>query len=274
MDHEISDKRASIAVTLQTGVPVFMQGEPGAGKSGFFKALGGQLNRRVEILIGATMCPEDVGGILDPKGNYILPDWFRRLKSDGVGILFFDELSCTTPAVQAAILNLVADRELHGEKLPTSVYIVAAANPADQAAAGWELAPPMANRFCHMPWEVDPIAWTDGFVKGFEGRTNVFTLPENWTSLLPQTRGMVAAYIRTNPMELQKFPKATEQQGGPWPSARTWDYAATVMAAHRSVALDDTDAVIGLIGEGTALQFLSWREKMNLPSPEMVLENP
>jgi hypothetical protein len=274
MDHKISDRLASITVTLQTGVPIFMQGEPGTGKSRFVEALGTTLNRRVETLIGAMMCPEDVGGILSPSGDYIMPDWFRRLKGDGAGILFIDELSCAPPSLQGALLRLVAERALHGERLPNSVYIVAAANPADQAAAGWELAPPMANRFCHLPWQVDAMEWTKGFVKGFDGSINVLALPENWTGFLPQTRGIVAAYIRTNPTELQKFPKAAEQQGGPWPSARTWDYAATVMAAHRSVELDDTDAVIGLIGEGTALQFLSWRQKMNLPSPEKVLENP
>jgi hypothetical protein len=274
MDHKITDKLASITVTLQTGVPIFMRGEPGTGKSRFVEALGAALNRRVETLIGAMMCPEDVGGMLSPSGDYIMPDWFRRLKSDGAGILFIDELSCAPPSLQGALLRLVAERALHGEKLPNSVYIVAAANPADQAAAGWELAPPMANRFCHLSWEVDAIEWTKGFVKGFNGSANIMTLPEEWTSRLPEARGIVAAYIRNNPVQLQKFPKSTEQQSGPWPSARTWDYAATVMAAHRSVGLDDTDAVIGLIGEGSGLQFLSWREKMNLPSPEMVLEDP
>jgi hypothetical protein len=270
----MENKLASITVTLQTGVPIFLQGEPGTGKSRFVEAVGRAANRRVETLIAATMCPEDVGGILSPSGDYILPDWFRRLKSEGAGILFIDELSCATPTLQAALLRLVAERALHGERLPNSVYIIAAANPADQAAAGWDLAPPMANRFCHISWEVDPIGWIQGFVRGFDRTTNVLVLPENWTDFLPETRGLVAAYIRNNPAELQKFPKAAEQQGGPWPSARTWDYAATVMAAHRSVGLDDTGAVSGLIGEGTALQFLSWREKMDLPNPEAVLDNP
>jgi hypothetical protein len=264
----------SITVTLQTGVPIFLQGEPGTGKSRFVEGIGKALDRRVETLIGAMMCPEDVGGILSPSGDYIMPDWFRRLKMEGSGILFIDELSCANPALQAALLRLVAERALHGERLPISVYIIAAANPADQAAAGWELAPPMANRFCHMSWEIDPIGWTQGFVRNFEGKTEIPVLPENWTAFLPETRGLVAAYIRNNPTELQKFPKAVERQGGPWPSARTWDYAATVMAAHRAARLDDTGAVSGLIGEGTALQFLTWRKKMDLPSPEKVLANP
>jgi hypothetical protein len=270
----MENKLSSIAVTLQTGVPIFMQGEPGTGKSRFVEGIGTTIDLRVETLIGAMMCPEDVGGVLSPSGNYIMPDWFRRLKSEGSGILFIDELSCATPALQSALLRLVAERALHGERLPNSVYIIAAANPAGQAAAGWELAPPMANRFCHMSWEVDPIGWTQGFVRGFAAKSEFPVLSDNWTAFLPETRGLVAAYIRHNPTELQKFPKAAEQQSGPWPSARTWDYTATVMAAHRSASLDDTDAVSGLIGEGTALQFLSWRKKMDLPNPEEVLKNP
>jgi hypothetical protein len=266
-------KRDSIAIALQAGIPVLIMGEPGIGKSRWVEGLGNQLGVSVETLIGATLLPEDIGGILAPNGEYILPGWFRRLQAAGRGILFLDELTCAAPSVQAALLRLVADKALQGEKLPPGVCIIASANPADQAAGGWDLAAPLANRFCHLAWEPDPVEWSREFVNGFAGIKSAI-LPDNWTDKLLEAKAMVSAYIRKNPVELQKFPKAIDQQSGPWPSARTWDYTATVLAAHKAVGADDTAAVVGLVGEGTGLQFLSWRNEMSLPDPEAVLANP
>lgn len=39
--------------------------------------------------------------------------------------------------------------------LPDTVRIVAAANPPDVAASGWELSAPLANRFVHIQWSLE-----------------------------------------------------------------------------------------------------------------------
>jgi MoxR-like ATPase len=68
--------------------------------------------------------------------------WARRLTDAGHGLLFLDELTTAPPAVQAAMLRVVLERAVGDVELPASVRIVAAANPAEQAADGWELTAP------------------------------------------------------------------------------------------------------------------------------------
>ena len=59
----------------------------------------------------------------------------------------FDEISTAPPAVQAALLRVVLERTVGDLRLPDAVSLVAAANTPEQAAGGWELSPPLANRF-------------------------------------------------------------------------------------------------------------------------------
>ena len=84
------------------------------------------------------------------------PDWAVRLVRAGRGLLFLDELSTAPPAVQAALLRVVLERRVGALQLPAgAVRIVAAANPRVGAADGWELSPPLANRFVHLYWMHD-----------------------------------------------------------------------------------------------------------------------
>ena len=62
-----------------------------------------------------------------------------RLAEAGRGLLFLDELSTAPPAVQAALLRVVLERVVGDLTLPDEVAVVAAANPPDQAADGWDL---------------------------------------------------------------------------------------------------------------------------------------
>ena len=45
-----------------------------------------------------------------------------------------------------ALLRVVLERTVGDLTLPHDVAIVAAANPPEQAADGWDLSPPLANR--------------------------------------------------------------------------------------------------------------------------------
>ena len=52
-------------------------------------------------------------------------------------------------------------------RLPAGVRVVAAANPPDEAADGWELAAPLANRLVHLDWPVDGKHIAKGLAVGF-----------------------------------------------------------------------------------------------------------
>ena len=51
--------------------------------------------------------------------------------------------------------------------LPDGVTVIAAANPPELAADGWDLAAPLANRFCHLDWSIDARQSAERILGGF-----------------------------------------------------------------------------------------------------------
>ncbi|EUA17503.1 ATPase associated with various cellular activities AAA_5 domain protein [Mycobacterium xenopi 3993] len=52
--------------------------------------------------------------------------------------------------------------------LPATVRMIAAANPPEQAAGGYDLEPPLSNRFCHVGFTPSVDEWLDGMATGWE----------------------------------------------------------------------------------------------------------
>lgn len=75
----------------------------------------------------------------------------KRLHEAGAGYLFLDELSTAPPAVQAAMLGVALERRVGDLVLPRAVQVVAAANPPERAADGWDLSPPWRIASCTSP---------------------------------------------------------------------------------------------------------------------------
>src|SRR5690606_2434798 len=94
----------------------------------------------------------------------------RILKATEKGqpsLLFIDELTGATPMVQSALLRVIRERWVGDIKLPYNVAIVAAYNPPNMAAGGWDLAYATLNRFCHMEWKADKDDWEQAFRSDF-----------------------------------------------------------------------------------------------------------
>ena len=99
---------------LLAGIPTIYWGPPGVGKTAWLRQVASTLNLRVETLIGSCMDPTDILGfpVKGDKGvSWALPEWWMNLEEGGV--LYLDELSCSPPAVQAAMLRLVGERSAH-----------------------------------------------------------------------------------------------------------------------------------------------------------------
>src|SRR5204862_1816424 len=116
--------------------------------------------------------------------DFAPPRWAVDLAHAGRGIAFFDEISTAPPAVQAALLRVVLERTVGDLTLPDAVSVVAAANPPEQAADGWDLSPPLANRFCHLDWPVEARTVADGFSSGWS-TPQPPRLSEGWERRIP-----------------------------------------------------------------------------------------
>jgi MoxR-like ATPase len=272
-------KMNAVAIAIQAKIPVLLWGAPGTGKSSYILALGQALGLPVEVVIASIREPADFAGLpVIREAGVIMepPAWARRLAQARKGVLFLDEISTAPPAVQAALLRVVLDRVVGDLPLPEGVAVVAAANPPEQAAGGWDLSAPLANRFCHLAWKLDPQAWVEGMLRGWPAPA-VPILPADWEAGIPASRALVAAFIKARPHLLLQVPREEAEAGRAWPSPRSWDMAARLLAAADAAqAGEDTAAslVIGCVGEGAGLEFLAWRRDLDLPDPETVLAAP
>jgi len=261
----------------RAGVAVCLWGDPGIGKSSLIRAAAAADGVPCELVIGSLREPSDFAGLPvvgDDGVRMEPPAWARRLKDAGAGYLFLDELSTSAPSVQAAMLGVALERRVGDLALPAAVRVVAATNPPERAADGWDLTPPLANRFLHIAYTPDVDGWIDGMTAGF-------ALPAGGRVRQPNreriaiARANVAAFIRCRPALLDAFPDNPTGSGRAWPSRRTWTMTADVLAL-----LDDQDseaahlAACGLVGEGAAVEYLTWRREADLPDPAEVVANP
>ena len=274
----------TLSIAIQANIPVHVQGMPGIGKTKIFEMISRSLNAYLHVLIGSITDPSDYSGL--PWGDEnsssarMLPkDWAIRINalSNQLAILFLDELTTSSPMVQAAMLRVACDRWVGDLKLADHVRIVAASNPPEIAASGQDLAPPLANRFMHLEYEADHNIWADGIVMGFPD-VKLTMLPTYWREGIPQTRVRVASFIKAGGREkLIALPKSSADQAKAWPSARTWDMAIIALAAADSIGASRqvrSNVVQGLVGHGVAMEFLEYEENLNLPNPEDVLRDP
>ncbi|MER7452888.1 MoxR family ATPase [Nocardia beijingensis] len=275
---------AALALAVAADLPVLLWGEPGIGKTAALTQLAADLDLPLTTVIASVHEPSDFSGLPiigdDPAEHGVPmapPDWAVRLVRAGRGLLFLDELSTAPPAVQAALLRLVLERRIGALQLPPEVRIVAAANPRSSAADGWELSPPLANRFVHLQWTHDH----DVVVRGLGGTWPHATLPRLASEKLGEAvafaRRAVCGLLAARPALVHQLPSTETRRGGPWPSPRSWEMTLRLIAF--ATAADSSRDVLsllvrGAVGDGPGFELLAALDRMDLPDPEALLADP
>lgn len=274
----------ALMLAVAADLPVLLWGEPGIGKTAALTQLAADLELPLTTVIASVHEPSDFAGLPvigdDPAVHGVPmapPDWAVRLALSGRGLLFLDELSTAPPAVQAALLRVVLERRIGALQLPPGVRIVAAANPPSSAADGWELSPPLANRFVHLQWTHDH----DVVVRGLGGTWPRAALPRLDPQRLPAAvafaRRATCALLAARPGLVHRLPSSEARRGGPWPSPRSWEMTlrliafATAAGTSRDVL---SMLVRGTVGDGPGLELLASMDRMDLPDPEVLLADP
>ena len=268
----------AMGVCVATRIPFLLWGEPGAGKTAVVESATDS-GWHVETLICSHYEPSDFAGLpVVNAGRVDLapPQWAVRVaENEGPSVVFFDEWTTASPAVQAAALRPLTHGEVGALRLPERVSFGAAANPADVAASGWELAAPTANRFVHMDWNLPLEVFTESLVTGQWPRIRVPSLDAGYPARVAASRAKVAAFLGVRSGQLSAIPKDAASRGRAFPTPRTWDYTARLLAA-----ADPTDVeairllVHGTVGAPTGHEFLSWISALDLPDPESLLADP
>ncbi|MEU0675565.1 MoxR family ATPase [Streptomyces sp. NPDC006172] len=278
------DQLEALTLAVAADLPVLLWGEPGIGKTAAITQLASSLDLPLTTVIASVHEPSDFSGLPvigdDPAEQGVPmapPDWAVRLVRAGKGLLFLDELSTAPPAVQAALLRLVLERRIGALRLPSGVRIVAAANPRSSAADGWELSPPLANRFVHVQWAHDP----EVVVRGLGGTWPRATLPRldpgKLADAVDYARRAVCGLLAARPTLVHRLPSSETRRGGAWPSPRSWEMAMTLIAF--ATAAGSSREVLsllvrGAVGDGPGLELLASLDRMDLPDPETLLADP
>ncbi|MEU9986869.1 MoxR family ATPase [Streptomyces sp. NPDC048045] len=274
----------ALTLAVAADLPVLLWGEPGIGKTAALTQLSTALDLPLTTVIASVHEPSDFSGLPvvgdDPAEQGVPmapPDWAVRLVRAGRGLLFLDELSTAPPAVQAALLRLVLERRIGALRLPPGVRIVAAANPRSSAADGWELSPPLANRFVHLQWTHDQ----DVVVRGLGGTWPRATLPRLDAQRLPEAvtfaRRAVCGFLSARPTLVHRLPGGESRRGGAWPSPRSWEMALHLIAFATSAGSSRevlSLLVRGTVGDGPGLELLASLDRLDLPDPETLLADP
>lgn len=284
-------------LAAQTGVTPLAIGAPGVAKTASIQAFGGITGRQIYTLIGSLRDPADVGGYPYPgeiqseaevDGKLVFmrlipPKWASDCWNGQKWIVFIDELTTCPPAVQAALLRVIAEKVVGDLALPEDTWIVSAANPPGVAANGFELESPMANRLCHLKWKMDWESWDDGMRNGMNFPAPEYDrLPDDWRNHISGTGSLISAFRKVKPGlfepqedEAGNLKMDRAAMGGPWPSPRSWANAATCAAAATSVnagANVEYDLIEGCVGYSAASEFSEWKRNLDLPDPESLIQ--
>jgi hypothetical protein len=278
--------------TTRARVPVLVWGPPGVGKSAAIRKWAADRGLHCWTVIASLREPADFGGlpVLNTQEPLLVdgqkvptvgfaPPRFAVEAAVRGGVIFLDELTTAPPAVQAALLRAVIDTAFGDLQLdPRKVTIVAAANPPAEAAGGWDLAAPLANRFSHHTFVLSVQEWADAFPSYWGVPPDLrfgaeVVHPDRWQ----RSRVLVAAFIRSRPALLLHLPVDISQRGQAWASPRTWDFLSRIAASVEQAGGSVVDALplfAGCVGEGAAVEYATWVQSLDLPDPEDLLAHP
>jgi len=271
----------ALGVAIKANVPVILWGAPGQGKTSVIKHFAEKEGRHLEIILASIREPQDFIGLpalVDGEMRFMPPEWAKRLAAQQAGgMLFADEVNTAPPSVQAALLRVCLEKVAGDFDLGIETRIVAAANPPEIAADGWDLAAPLANRFCHLDWEL-PAAVV---ARGLAGQWPSYNLPDTSDDVisdaLQNERLLVAAFLTAQGHRVTEMPNSTTDQGRAFPTPRSWETVTRVSGMVSALGLSSEIRYLlvnGCIGEPATSEYLAYRENQDLPNPEDIIANP
>lgn len=292
------------------GLPLLFWGEPGVGKSAVLRECARAAGLPCEVLSpgergegafgvvpvparddaavprGASRGPEALARLSSTVLTYPRPEWTRQFDEALAGLVVVDEITTCPPALQPALLGLLLDRRVGGHYLGDRVRVVAAANPPEQAATGYDLPLPVANRVAHVAWGAPSVEEHVAFMlrgdaaedaaPAIDPVSEEARVMRLWPEAYAQACGLEAAFLTRRPALKNVCPPAGDPRGSRgWPSDRSWEHATRAFATAAVHALTDVERdelVAGFVGDGAAGEMLAFAAEQDLADPAAVLD--
>jgi hypothetical protein len=252
-----SQLRTLLAKTIPAKEPVLITGAPGIGKTDVVLQACADANAECIVMHPVVSDPTDFKGLpwVADGGATFLPfgELQALITATKLTVCFLDDLGQATPAVQAAVMQLVLARRVNGHKVSPHVVFIAATNRRADRAGVQGILEPVKSRFLIVelaPHLEDWAAWA----------ISANVAPE------------IVAFLRFRPQLLSDFKPSADMSNSPSP--RTWS------AVSRSMSLDlpkelQVPTTEGAVGQGAALEFIAFRRIWaDMVSPDVVLTSP
>lgn len=256
---KISQAKQTIKFCYSIKEPLFLHSSPGIGKSSIANQCAVELAAEMKVHFDyidmrcADKDASEIGSVLYIDGDlskFTKPDW---IPTEGYGIIILDELASAPLLVQAALYQLILDRELGGVKLGDNWYIIAAGNLITDKAVGGRLSTALANRFLHIDIEPDVE------------ETAKYAIEQTW-------HPVIAPLLRFKPELLMDFDPRKKEYA--FASPRTWEKTSNVLKGKPSRNIR-YELLEGTIGAGPAAELESFLQvHETLPNIEQLLKDP
>jgi len=270
------------------GLPVMLHGSPGIGKTARIHQAARAANLQCKPVELGGRQPEDASGapFLTRDDKLVIACLLspvNELNEIGEGVLFLDELTCARPATQGAFLSAVQERRVGDTQFSNHIRIVCAGNPPNEAAGGYQLQLPMANRMAHRdipPPTVDEylrhrMQGTNSKVKKLDG--DMSKIINEWHNALPMVIGLEAGFLRRFKKHLFTIPPMGKaDRGKAFPTPRSLTAAMNAVTTCRILGLDTShqaELVAACIGNEAAIDWETWVNDADLPDPLDMLNN-
>lgn len=267
------------------GLTPILWGLPGVGKTALVDALAKRpgFGGIVRVLTGSQDKSDTLGmpsratfvtNDLDASGAPIVlnttehatPHWALWANNQqGTVYVFLDEFPQADTDVQGTFLTVLQNHVMpSGMKLKSHVKFIAAGNPTDVVASGYELIEPLQNRLMHLNYEPPIQEWFQGMIEAWGKKVS----PEEATF-----RAYIVAYLQRNNKVLHDPPKAGSTENA-WPSRRSWDNYARTAAPFMSDKDMMTYLGSALIGDAAAQDFVTTMFRIKTKTPAEIMANP
>ena len=262
MQVRVSQAISMITAFIRAHLVPMLIGSPGIGKSNIIHQIAAEYKLKVIDLRLSQCDPTDISGFPTITGNragYKPMDTFP-IEGDVIPegyngwLLFLDEFSSASTAVQAASYKLVLDRMVGSYKLHKNVAIVCAGNLESDNAIVQSMSTALQSRLVHMELLADPKEWID------------------WASSAGINH-RITSYINFKPGNLYTF--KADHTDNTYACPRTWEFAHRIMEV---VPLDSPNLLpmlAGTISEGVAREFLNFcKHFATLPKISEIIQAP
>ncbi len=216
-----------------------LHGRPGVGKTEVVQTLATRIGAQLYDLRLTTIEPQDLRGLPYYDHATAKTVWYRPEDlpdTDAPAILFLDELTSASPALQPTVYGLLQERRVGRHLLPANVMIVAAGNQVEDGAIAYDMGTALSDRLVHMIVQASADDWLKHYA-----------LPAG-------IHPTVAAFIRTRPDLLETTEDALRRGQMIACTPRSWTRVSRIMAAVPDRALRQV-MIAGTVGSAPAAEF-------------------